>query len=250
MDFLLKSVDGGIATLVFNRPKVNAINEALTDEMIATLRSLIEDPQVKAIVLTGQEKFFSFGLDIPEFIEYSKDSFTDFCTRFAELYTIIFLCPKPVVAALNGHTVAGGCMIAIACDYRIMVSGKARIGLNEINFGSALFPGSTVMLAHCVGSRNAELIAYSGAMYSAEEAKNLSLIDEIASGDDLLVRATRVAGELAQKYAPAFQAIKMLLRKSAGEEMRRLDELHRDGNVDIWYSEHTWKQLQNIRIHT
>jgi Delta3-Delta2-enoyl-CoA isomerase len=249
MGFVLTSMHGNVAKVVLNRGKVNPINEPFTEELKSRFEELALDASVKAVVLTGREKFFSFGLDIPEFLDYTKESFIRFVTKFADLYTYIFLFPKPVIASLNGHTVAGGCMLATACDYRIMVSGKSRISLNEINFGSSLFPGSAEMLKYCTGSRNAELVAYTGAMFSAEEAKQVGLVDEVVSEAAVEEHSIKTAKEFARRYSPAFESIKMLLRHDTGEEMKRKDTRYRDEMVDIWYSEQTWKQLQNIKIH-
>jgi Delta3-Delta2-enoyl-CoA isomerase len=249
MGFVLTSMHGDVAKVVLNRGKVNPINEPFTEELMRRFEELALDPSVKAVVLTGREKFFSFGLDIPEFLGYTKESFIRFVSKFADLYTYVFLFPKPVIAALNGHTVAGGCMLATACDYRIMVSGKSRISLNEINFGSSLFPGSAEMLRYCTGSRNAELVAYTGAMFSAEEAKQLTLVDEVVPEEALDEHAIKTAKEFARRYGPAFESIKKLLRHDTGEEMKKKDAHYRDEMVDIWYSEQTWKQLQNIKIH-
>jgi enoyl-CoA hydratase/carnithine racemase len=248
MSFVLTSIDRGIATVTLNRPKVNAINEPVAQELLARLHDLAADSGVQAVILTGQGSFFSFGLDIPEFLGYTKDAFIRFVTTFAELYTYLFEYPKPVIAALNGHTVAGGCMIASACDARVMVSGKGRISLNEINFGSSLFPGSAVMLQYCVGTRNAEIVAFTGAMFSPEEAQKLGLVDQVVTEEDLYPTVNALAEQCAKRHAPAYQSIKMLLRKDTAEEMKRKDNLYRDKMVDIWYSEHTWKQLQNIKI--
>ena len=85
--------------------------------------------EVGAVVLTGQGSFFSFGFDVPGFMSYPKDSFERYVISYSELVKGIFMFPKPVIAALNGHTVAGGCVLAMACDYRVMVSGKAKIAL-------------------------------------------------------------------------------------------------------------------------
>ena len=117
---------------------------------------------------------------------HSKEDFTRYLTKFTDFYTDLFVFPKPVIAALNGHTIAGGCMIATACDYRIMVTGKPRISLNEITFGSSVFAGSVDMLKACVGPQNAESILYSGGMYSAEQALDLGLVHQISSEADLL----------------------------------------------------------------
>ena len=109
----LKKSDS-IATLVLNRGKVNALNGVVVDELREHLNALEDDSQARSVILTGSGKFFSFGFDIPEFLSFTKDRFAHYLTSFTGLYTYLFLYPKPVVAALNGHTIAGGCMLALA----------------------------------------------------------------------------------------------------------------------------------------
>jgi enoyl-CoA hydratase/carnithine racemase len=249
MDSVSTSIEAGIATITLARGKVNAINEPVAEKLKITFEEMSANDEVKSVILTGQGQFFSFGLDIPEFLSYSKESFQRFVNKFADLYTYMFLFPKPLIAALNGHTIAGGFMIATACDYRIMVSGKSRISLNEINFGSSLFPGSVELLRYCVGSRLAERIAYTGTMYTAESALEMGLIDEVSSPEELTDDALGIAEDLGARSAPAFASIKMLLRNETGRRMREQDRLYAAEIVDIWYSENTWKQLEKIRIH-
>ena len=250
MSSILISKDAGIATVTLNRGKVNAFNESMVEEIQSCFEELRNDQAIQAIILTGQGKFFTFGFDIPEFLSYSKDAFIRYLTKFTALYTYVFLMPKPVIAALNGHTIAGGCMLALACDYRIMVSGKAKISLNEIAFGSSVFAGCVEMLKFCAGSRNAQKVLYSGAMFSAEEAKQLGLIDQIASQDTLEEEARKVAEDFTQKDSTAFLSIKTLLRKPVAEEMIRREKDSVQEFADIWYSENTWKNLQEITIHS
>jgi enoyl-CoA hydratase/carnithine racemase len=158
--------------------------------------------------------------------------------------------PKPVIASLNGHAIAGGCMLAIACDYRIMVSGKARISLNEINFGSSLFAGSVDLLKMWVGQRPAEIAAYTGAMYSAEEALKIGLIDAVCTETDLEQETERVARQFGEKDPAAFASIKKLLRGRLDEEIKSRERQSILDFVDIWYSERTWKNLQDKVIHS
>lgn len=249
MSFLIKSVSSGVATLILNRGKVNPINEEMAEEFSACLNEYSQDANVKALIITGNPVFFSFGLDIPEFLGYSKEDFTRFVKKFADLYTRLFMFPKPVIAALSGHTIAGGFMLATSCDYRIMVTGKSKISLNEITFGSSLFPGSVEMLRYCVGSRNAEIIAMTGAMYSAEQAKNIGLVDKVCEPDGLMAGAQEAALALASLYGPAFESIKKLLRSDTGDIMKIKDERHREEMIDIWYSGETWERLKQIKIH-
>jgi enoyl-CoA hydratase/carnithine racemase len=248
MDFVQLQKNNGVATLTIARGRVNAINGEVVDEITASLKSLEHDPEAKAIVLTGAGRFFSFGLDVPEFLSFDKARFAQFLTRFTDLCTCIFVYPKPVVAALNGHTIAAGCMLAVACDYRVMATGKGRIALNELGFGASLFAGITEMLRFTVGSANATKVLYSGSMYSPEEAKSIGLIDEAAAEPDLMNAAVKMASTLGSKHPPAFAGIKSLLKKTIAEDMKRREKESIREFVDIWYSEHTWANLQNIKI--
>lgn len=250
MEFLKVTKDEGIARVALSRGKVNAINEKVVDELSDCFKQLADDPTVKAIIFTGEGKFFTFGFDIPEFLAYPKDDFIRYLTKFTDLYTYLFLYPKPVIAALNGHTVAGGCMLAISCDYRIMVPEKARIALNEINFASSLFAGSVEIMKLLIGQRKAETAVYSGAMYSPEEALELGLIDRIVSPDELEKEARKIAEEYASKDGAAFKSIKHLLRKTLADDFARKEKDSILEFVDIWYSENTWNQLQDKTIRS
>lgn len=249
MDCLVVSQDEGIATIRLARDKVNALNEEVVACLEENFKTFEQDDGIRSVILTGTGKFFSFGFDIPEFLSYSKESFERYVTAFARLYSYIFLFPKPVIAALNGHTIAGGCMLALACDHRVMIEGKARISLNEIGFGSSVFAGSVEMLRYCVGSKNAQDALFSGTMYSAREAREIGLIDEVAETEDrVLPMAIEAARRLGGKDPRAFASVKGLLRREiaeriAGQESRSIREF-----LDIWYSESTWKKLLEIKI--
>lgn len=249
MAFVKVETHSGIATVVLSRGKVNALDGMVIDELRACFKALEADPDTKAIIFTGSGKFFSFGFDIPEFLSFAKDEFTDYLINFTDFYTYLFLFPKPVVAALNGHTIAGGCMLALACDYRAMAANKGKISLNEIAFGSSIFAGSTEMLRFVVGSANATKVLYSGAMYSAEEALGLGLVQEVASDANLMDKAKAIALDLASKHAPAFAGIKSLLRKPIAEDFIQREKTSISAFVEIWYAEPTWTNLRNIKIY-
>jgi enoyl-CoA hydratase/carnithine racemase len=249
LGFVHVSKDGEIATVTLSRGKVNALNEVMVEEIAKSFEDLAIDNAVQSIIFTGSGKFFSFGFDVPEFLNYSKNDFIRFLEKFTNFYTYLFLFPKPIVAALNGHTIAGGCMLATACDFRLMVTGKARISLNEITFGAPVFAGSVEKLRYCAGSRNAQSILYSGAMYSAEEAFQLGLVDQVSSEEALAEDASKVAHELAQKDSSAFRSIKHLLRKPVAEQMIKREKDAILEFVDIWYSKQTWENLKKIEIY-
>jgi 3,2-trans-enoyl-CoA isomerase len=248
MEYVQVSSSEGIATAIIKRGKVNALSAKLVDELRSTLQEVEEDSSVRAVLLTGEGKFFSFGFDIPTFLTFSQDAFEVFLTMFTELYGYLFLYPKPVIAALNGHTIAGGCMLALACDYRLMTIGRAKISLNEITFGASLFAGSVEMLRACVGLRNAEKILFSGDMFVAEEALRFGFVDQIVPYDRLIEEARIVALDYANKDATAFRSIKQLLRKPVWEVMKAREKASIHEFADIWYSESTWKKLEQIEI--
>ena len=250
MSFVLATKEMGIATITLRRGKVNALNEPMVEEIGDSFRTLETDSEVKSIIFTGNGKFFSFGFDVPEFLRYAKRDFVRYLEKFTNLYTYLFQFPKPIVAALNGHTIAGGCVLATACDFRVMASGKGKIGLNEITFGAPFFAGSAEMLRFCVGSRNAQSILYSGAMYSAEGAFGIGLVDQVSSEDALAEDARKVAEELGEKDSLAFTSIKNLLRKPVAEEMVKHEKDYILKFADIWYSETTREKLREIKIHS
>jgi enoyl-CoA hydratase/carnithine racemase len=202
------------------------------------------------VILTGHGKFFTFGFDIPSLLSYRKETFTLFLTKFTDLYSNLYLYPKPVVAAINGHAVAGGCMLALACDYRLMVQGRAKISLNEINFGATVFSGCVEMLRACVGQRNAERILLTGDMYLADEALEMGLVDQIASREHMMNDAQIRAHLFANKDVVSFRSIKRLLRGPILDAMRAREEGSILEFANIWYSESTWKKLQEIVIRS
>ena len=237
-----------MAEVLLGRGKVNALDEPTIDELNKRFRELEADEGVRAAVFSGEGKFFSFGFDVPGFLGHSKPDFSRFLLKFTDLYTYLFTYPKPVIAALNGHAVAGGLMLALACDRRLLVAGTGKVALNELAFGSSVFAGSVEMLRFAVGNRNAEEVLYSGAMYLPEEALRLGLVDEVCSVGELQGKAMSAARELGGKSPPAFRSLKRLLRGPVAEEMRRREGASITDFLDIWYSEATRRSLREIGI--
>jgi enoyl-CoA hydratase/carnithine racemase len=242
------SREDDVAVLTLKRGKVNALNQALVREFREKLDELRGDTTPQALVLTGHGKFFSFGLDVPELYPLSREEFSDFLSAFTDLYTALYSCPRPVIAALNGHTIAGGCMLALACDVRLMAEGNAKISLNEVTFGASVFAGSVEMLRSCVGGREAERVLLGGAMLTSGDALALGLVDRVVKAGDLLPLALDEARVLGSRDSEAFASIKSLLRKPIVEIMRAREHESIREFVRIWYSDATRKQLRNITI--
>jgi 3,2-trans-enoyl-CoA isomerase len=237
-----------VAILMLHRGKVNALNQAVVVELRSRLDEIAADGSLKAVVLTGYGKFFSFGLDVPELYPLPRVEFTRFVEMFTELYTALYVYPKPVIAALNGHAIAGGCMLALACDRRLMAAGKGKIGLNEITFGSSVFAGSVEMLRACVGERNAERVLFSGAMFDGDGALALGLLDRVVPAADLLPFALEEARAMVGGDRHAFADMKRLLREPIAETMRSREGGSIREFVRIWYSETTRRLLKGVEI--
>ena len=183
-------------------------------------------------------------------MSYSKDAFIRYLTKVTDLYAYLFMYPKPVIAALNGHTTAGGCVLAMTCDYRIMARGKARIGLTELNLGSTVTSAGTALLKHCVGGAKAERLLYTGVLLSAEEALDFGLVSEITDYESIGREAVRVAQDFADKQINAFRSTKLRLREPASREMRELRQSSVQEFADNWYSDETRKKLAKVQIFT
>ena len=249
MSTIIQSKQSSTATLKLSIGKVNALELEAIDELETVLKKIETDPEVSSVVLTGEGSFFSYGFNIPLLLNYSKDEFTHFITRFTELYSYLFLYPKPVVAALNGHTIAGGCILALACDARIMASGKPRLSLNELTFGATFLAGATEMLCFWAENNHATKILYSGQFYSAEESKSMGLVQYVVPPELLMDKAYFEAQSLGENAPEAFASIKSLLRTPTADLMKSYEPDSIKAFVDTWYSDTTRRTLSTIKIH-
>lgn len=248
MKYLDLSLDGEIVKITIVRPKVNALNEELVDELGSCFKELSKDKGVCAVILTGQGSFFSFGFDVPGFMDYKKKAFERYVRKFSKLTQRIFLFPKPVIAALNGHAVAGGAVLALSCDYRVMVKGKPKIALNEMTFGSTVFSSVSEYLRFAVGSQSAQKVLYSGKMHSAEEALSIGLIDQATTQRSFGAAVNKIALEYASRDKKAFKSVKKLLRYDTYKKIEKNEKRTITEFVDIWYSKSTREQLSKIQI--
>ncbi len=239
--------DGDLALVVLDRGKVNAIDERVVEQLDGALSVVENAESVRAVVLIGSGKFFSFGFDIPAFMDHSPEAFTHFLETFTALYTRLYMFPRPVVAALNGHAIAGGCMLALACDRRIMAAGRGKISLNEITFGSSVFAGCVEMLRKIVGQQNAERVLATGGLWLPEQALELGLVDEVVPPSRLRETAVGAARGIAGD-AVVFRSMRKMLRGPIAETMRRREAASIREFVEIWYSEATRERLRKIEI--
>jgi enoyl-CoA hydratase len=213
-DLVIASVADGIATVTINRPaKLNALNAAVRQTLITTLGSLEADTSVRVAILTGAgEKAFVAGSDITEFEHRTVlDQFT--ASRCASIFSATAAFRKPLIAAINGFCLGGGCELALACDIRI-ASTHARFGQPEINLGILPGGGGTQRLARLVGVGQAFKLIYSGEMIGADEALRIGLVEEVVAADHLMIRVRELATSIARKSPLALQLIKEAVKTS------------------------------------
>jgi enoyl-CoA hydratase/carnithine racemase len=200
--------DGAVATVVMHRKGINAIAPDLLEDLRAAFEELGADAEVRVVVLASEyEKYFSVGADLTEMgsgVDRSapdaQDQIAATVARMARAGDAIENCPKPVIAAINGHAMGGGCEIALCCDYRIMVdNGHSRIGQTERRFGIIPGFGGTQRLPRLVGKANALPMLLEGRQLSAKEAEAIGLVDKAVPPEqfDATVR------ELAEQFAKA-----------------------------------------------
>jgi enoyl-CoA hydratase len=209
---LLITIDGYVATVQLNRPTVlNALNLELMDELVASLESLDRDENIRAIVLTGNEKAFAAGADIKEMADATAVDML-YRDQFAK-WDKIRKIKKPLVAAVSGFALGGGCELMMHCDI-IIASETARIGQPEINIGVMPGAGGTQRLTRAVGKALAMEMVLTGRFITAEEALKGGLINKVVPVEFYLEEAQRLAKEIASRPPVAVRLAKEAVLKS------------------------------------
>lgn len=225
--------EGALAVLTMSRGKANALNVAMTGELLAAARDLAGDASVRGIVLaSGQPKFFSAGFDIAEVFRLEKPQLEELFLTFGRLYEELFFAPKPVVAAVAGHCYAAGAILALTADVRVFAEGEAGFALNEIDIGVTLPEEVFRMLADATSPREARRMLLTGSAVKPAEALASGLADELAPAGQALARAIARTSELAAKPEQAFSGIKANARAAAGHARAA----HPGPAADIWFT--------------
>ncbi|MGH8216754.1 MAG: enoyl-CoA hydratase/isomerase family protein, partial [Rhodanobacteraceae bacterium] len=203
--------DHGILELRLARPPVNALNP----ELIAALKRAIEQAPndgAEALVLSGSPGLFSAGLDIPALLQLDRDAMRAFWKDFFGVCAALARSPIPVVAAVTGHSPAGGAVLAIFCDYRVMARGEFRIGLNEVQVGLTVPDCIQAALRRLVGTYRAERLLVAGTMPDSEDALAQGLVDELTGIDQVVTRAIAWLEPLLQLPRQAMLATRAMAR--------------------------------------
>ena len=243
---MLRSLDHGpVRELRLDRPPANALAPDLVTALAEAVRAAPGE-DVEALILSGAPGMFSAGLDVPYLLTLERDGIAAAWAGFYDLLRALAGSPVPVAAAITGHSPAGGAVLAICCDRRVMAEGRFSIGLNEVQVGIPLPPALFGALGRVVGQRAAERLAVAGEMVSAEEALRLGLVDELAPGDEVVDRALGWCRRLlALPRGPMLRT-----RARARRDLRRLlqqgDEAEVADLVDDWFGDETQAALRAL----
>lgn len=231
---LLDVIDHGrVRELRLARPPVNALNPALIAALAEALRAAPASG-AGAVVLSGAPGRFSGGLDLPELLQFGPSELRAMWTGFFGLIRAIATSPVPVAVALTGHSPAGGTVLAVFADYRIMSAGAYKVGLNEVQVGLPVPEVLLRGLTHLVGPRQAERLAVGGLLLGPEEALRVGLVDEVAPLDEVVARAVGWAADLLTRPPLAMATTRRMARRPLVQAFDALDDAAMDGVVAAW----------------
>lgn len=200
--------DGAVVTVTIDRPEVlNALNDETVAELDHCFSGLALDTSVRCVILTGSGKAFVAGADIGELAVVDVVSGRAKCDRGQALLFKIENLPQPVIAAVNGFALGGGCELAMACDIRL-ASEKAKFGQPEVNLGIIPGYGGTQRLSRLVGAGKAKQMTFTGDFVAAAEAYRIGLVDEVYAPEELAAKAKEMADKIVTKGPLAVKAAK------------------------------------------
>lgn len=210
---LIFEVKEGIAYITINRPKaLNALSSEVLDELYSAFTLVSEDPEVQIAILTGEGKAFVAGADISQMVDLSTLEGRAMMIKGQSVMNLIENIEKPVIAAINGFALGGGCELAMACDIRI-ASEKAKFGQPEVNLGIIPGFGGTQRLPRLVGKGMGKYLIMTAEMIDAQEAYRIGLVEKIVPAEELLGTAEKVAKNIMTKAPIAIRAAKVAINK-------------------------------------
>ncbi len=227
-----------VVELRLARPPANAMNTELVTAIADGMEAAVGDGAA-AIVVSGQPKMFSGGLDVPALLELDEAGIRDFWAAFFRMNRTPLTLPIPVAVAITGHSPAGGAVLAIHCDRRFAAAGSFRIGLNEVQVGLPLSENFFVALRRLVGQSQAQDLAVRGALVDMDTAHRIGLVDELLDADAVVGRAIEWASEFARLPPFAMSSTLQLARADLAEVLARLEPRFAETATRHWFSDET-----------
>jgi enoyl-CoA hydratase/carnithine racemase len=238
---------GTLVTARFDKPRGNAIDEPFTQELLQVVQELGSDRGVQGVLLaSAHPKLFSPGLDLVGLVEYDRPAMERFMRLFSEAVWALYALRKPVVAAIGGHAVAGGCILALTADYRVLKRGGVQIGLNEVKVGVPLPWSIAVLLRASLPPSAVTQVALLGRNFADDDAMAVGLADQLADADGFEDFCRARLEEFADKDPAAVAVTKGYLRDAALREMRSREAEESAVWLDRWFSDTTRERIRQI----
>jgi enoyl-CoA hydratase/carnithine racemase len=234
-----------VAVLKLNRGVTNAINLRLVDELAENLERVRDNTDMSSLVLAGSnDKFFSIGLDIPQLFELTEEDFRFFYHSFNQVCIDLFTLPKPTIAAITGHATAGGCILALCCDYRFIAEGRKLMGLNEVKLGVPVPYPADCILRQIVGTRSACEIMDTGEFFQPEALLRMNMVDQMMPLEEVFPKSIEKVELLGALPTKAFEMTKRNIVETV--EAQILENLAEKEQlfIECWYSEEARKRLK------
>ncbi len=242
----IESKDGGVAVLRLDKARGNAIDPALVEDLISAAGQLAADPAVRGVLFaSAHPKLFCPGLDLATLAGFDRATLGAFMARFAQMLWGLYGLHKPMVAAVGGHAVAGGCILAMVADHRVLRPG-AQIGLNEVKVGVPLPWSVTLLLKATVAPPALSRIALLGRNFEGVEALAVGLGDELGPAEAFEDACLARLAEFLEKDDGALATTKRYLREQTLQAMRAREEEAASDFLDAWFSPGTQARIQGI----
>ena len=220
--------DGAIAVITMNRPKaLNALNDQTLGELDRIFTCLETEADILGVIITGEGKGFVAGADISQMHSYNSEQGRNYANRAQTLFNKIEALEKPVIAAVNGYALGGGCELSMSCDIRI-ASEKAVFGQPEANLGVIPCFGGTQRLPRLVGTGIAKELIYTGRQVKADEAKAIGLVNQVVAPEALLDEAKAMLNVIIAKAPMAIRYSKVAINRGMDVDLRAGLELEKD----------------------
>jgi len=218
-EFVRLEIEDGIGTIRLERPPMNALNTTVQEELRSAAMAATAEGEVRAVIVYGGERVFAAGADIKEMAEMSYVDMAARAGALSSAFDAIARIPKPVVAAINGYALGGGCELALACDWRV-VAEDAKLGQPEITLGVIPGAGGTQRLARLVGPARAKDIVMSGRFVDAAEALSIGLVDRVVPAAEVYQAARELVRPYLTGPAQALRAAKLAIDGGLDMDLR------------------------------